>query len=148
MQFLYRNEKSPLGPWLITIAGPVLMLLVMLQLTQIFPLFDGKPLAMWLTGLVGVIFETFGFVTLMKWVKSIGVPAASQLVVTTAIGKAELAGGDLQTLRIHTRGKDEVSMTLGACGRSWSFPTTSFAADRIAESLKAMNAGLRVERTA
>ena len=145
MQTLYNNESSLALRWLMLVVGAVLLAVAVGDYFAIAPLFGiNQHLDLTLL-LIGTVLALAGLKEIAGFVAEITVDNARALTITRALGQAIVPGNTIRTLTIYASGKDRRRLTLSAAGGSYSFAAKTFAADRLAEAIKAINPAAAIE---
>jgi hypothetical protein len=148
MQTIYKNETSLGLRWLMLIAGIVLLVLCAADYFAFWPVFGINQHLDTALLLAGSALLIIGGKEVTSYVREIAVDDKCTLTVTKAIGQATVPGDSIRTLTIYGSNKEMRRLDLAADRGTFTFPSKTFPADRIAETLKAINPAITITRRA
>lgn len=148
MQIIYRNEGSLPLRCLMLLAGVLILAVSAADYFALVPALGVNQYLDLTLLLVGSVLALVGVKEVSGFVREIAVNDSRALVVSRALGSTAVPADALRALTIYASGKDARRMALSAAGGALDFPMTAFAADRFAETIKAINPAVTVERRA
>lgn len=148
MQTIYKTESSFQLRWLLLIAGMVLLALCVADFLAPWPdLGDNQFMDLSLL-FSGSILGLIGLKEVTGFVREIAVEDGRRLIVSKALGTSIVPGDAIQSLTIYTGHGDQRRLVLATKDKSYEFASRLFAADRIAETIKAINPATVIDRQA
>jgi hypothetical protein len=146
MQLIYRNEASLWLRGLAFFAGIVSLVVAAADDFAVWPVWGANQHLDLMLLLFGSAMALIGLKEVAGFVKEIYLDANGNISAHLVFRTRTLAAGSLRTLTIYAAGKDKGRLTLAAEGGSLTFPMTTFAADRLVETIKAINPLVEVVR--